>query len=178
MNRNGLSYILILMAALNFSGCGGAAESAGGDNKAAAATPTANAATNPAPATAAGNANTVAASADAGAAATAPAGDAATPKATPAASPSRASGGTPPAKAPTPQIGSGGNDFFLFTQARAAINNDPELRAANLVVEVKEGVVTLSGTVASAALKSKAEELARGAGSKAVRNQLRVAAAR
>jgi osmotically-inducible protein OsmY len=37
--------------------------------------------------------------------------------------------------------------------------------------------VTLSGTVASAALKSKAEQLARGAGPKDVRNQLRVSAA-
>jgi hypothetical protein len=177
MNRNGLAYILILAAALNFSGCGGAAESAGGDNKAASAPPTANAATNPTPATAAVNANTVAASAEAGAAAPTSPGDAAR-QAAPTASPSRGAGGAPTAKAPAPQIGSGGNDFFLFTQARAAINNDPELKTANLVVEVKEGVVTLSGTVANAALKSKAEQLARGAGSKSVRNQLRVAAAR
>lgn len=179
MNRNRLAYILILTAALNFSACGGPAESAGGNNnKAAAATPAANAATNPAPATAAVNANTVAASAETVAATPAPVGDAAARQATPAASPSRTSGSTPTAKAPAPQIGSGGNDFFLFTQARAAINNDPELKAANLIVEVKEGVVTLSGTVASAALKSKAEQLARGAGSKSVRNQLRVVAAR
>jgi hypothetical protein len=178
MNRNRLAYILILAAALNFSGCGGAAESAAGDNKAAAATPAANAATNPAPAAAAVNANTAAASTEAGAAAPTSAVDAAARQAAPTASPSRGANGATPAKAPTPQIGSGGNDFFLFTQARAAINNDPELKAANLVVEVKEGVVTLSGTVASAALKSKAEELARGAGSKSVRNQLRVAAAR
>lgn len=86
----------------------------------------------------------------------------------------RKAGGAPAAKMPTPQIGSGGNDFFLFTQARAAINNDPDLKAASVVVEVKGGVVTLSGTVANAALKSKAEQLARGAGSKEVRNQLRV----
>lgn len=178
MNRNRLAYILTLAAALNFSGCGGAAESAGGDGKAAAATPAANAATNPTPAAAAVNANTAAASTEAGAAAPTSAGEAAGRQAAPTASPSRGAGGATPAKAPTPQIGSGGNDFFLFTQARAAINNDPELKAANLVVEVKEGVVTLSGTVASAALKSKAEELARGAGSKSVRNQLRVAAAR
>lgn len=178
MNTNRLAYLLILAAALNFSGCGGAAESAGGDNKTAAATPAAGAATNPAPATAAGNTNTVAASAEAGAAGTASAGDAGTRQATPTASPSRGAGGAPTAKAPAPQIGSGGNDFFLFTQARAAINNDPELKAANLVVEVKEGVITLGGTVASAELKSRAEQLARGAGSKGVRNQLRVAAAR
>jgi osmotically-inducible protein OsmY len=75
---------------------------------------------------------------------------------------------------PTPRIGSGGNDFFLFTQARAAINADPELKGANVVLDVKEGTVTLSGTVASAAQKSKAEQLVREAGLKAVRNQLRV----
>jgi osmotically-inducible protein OsmY len=79
---------------------------------------------------------------------------------------------------PTPQIGSGGNDLFLFTQARSAINNDSDLKAANVVIDVKGGVVTLSGTVASAALKSKAEQLARGAGSKEVRNQLQVAGGR
>ncbi len=82
----------------------------------------------------------------------------AAPQDTPPASVSRnANRSAPPAKVPTPQIGSGGNDFFLFTQARAAVNADPELKAANLVIEVKDGVVTLSGTVASAALKSKAE---------------------
>jgi hypothetical protein len=53
-----------------------------------------------------------------------------------------------------------------------------KVKAANVVVEVKEGVVTLSGSVASAALKSKAEELARGAGAKDVKNQLRVSAGR
>jgi len=104
------------------------------------------------------------------------AGDATPVQGTPPASESRAARGAPPAKMPTPQVGSGGNDLFLFTQARAAVNADPELKAANLIVEVKEGVVTLSGTVASAALKAKAEELARGAGVKAVRNQLRVSA--
>ena len=55
---------------------------------------------------------------------------------------------------------------------------DADLKAANLIIEVKEGVVTLSGNVASAALKSKAEELARGAGAKNVKNQLRVSAGR
>ena len=51
-------------------------------------------------------------------------------------------------------------------------------RRVDGVIEVKEGVVTLSGTVASAALKSKAEQLARGAGSKGVKNQLRVSGAK
>ncbi len=76
---------------------------------------------------------------------------------------------------PKPQIGSGGNDFSLFTQARAALNNDAELKGANITVEVKEGVVTLSGALANAAQKSKAEQLVRAVGGvKAVKNQLRV----
>ncbi|MET0650088.1 MAG: BON domain-containing protein [Pyrinomonadaceae bacterium] len=160
--------IIIIAAVLNFNGCGGAAESAGNDGKAAAATPAANAAS-PAP------------TAAAAAAAPSPQASAVVASARPGTTPaseSRSPGGAPPAKAPTPQIGSGGNDFFLFTRARAAVNADPELKAANLIIEVKEGVVTLSGTVASAALKAKAEELARGVEPKALRNQLRVSAGR
>jgi hypothetical protein len=175
MNRNRLVKLIIIAAALNFYGCGGAAEKAGGDGKAAAAAPAASPAANatsPTPAV-----NAAATPADTATAPTAPAGVAAAPQGTTPASASRgAANGAPPAKMPTPRIGSGGNDLFLFTQARAAVNADPELRAANLIIEVKEGVVTLSGTVASAALKAKAEQLARGAGTKDVRNQLRVSA--
>jgi hypothetical protein len=165
MNMNSLVRLLILAAALNFFGCGGAAEKTGGDGKAAVAPPVANAAS-PTPAAPADSASAPTASA---VVATAQQG------ASPASAP-RGTGNAQPAKVPTPQIGSGGNDLFLFTQARAAVNGDPELRAANLIIEVKDGVVTLSGTVASAALKARAEELARGAGPKSVRNQLRVSA--
>lgn len=177
MNVNRLVYPIIVAAALSFSACGGAADSSGGDNKAAGASPTVNAAS-PAP-TADGGANAVASSA--GAAPTPAAASSGEAAARPGASPSpgsRAAGSAPQTKPPAAQIGSGGNDLFLFTQARAAINDDDALKAANVVVDVKEGVVTLSGNVASAALKSKAEELARGAGAKDVRNQLRVSAAR
>jgi hypothetical protein len=170
MHRNRLVQLLILAAALNFSGCGGAAERTDRDRKATGEVATSNASS---PATANGGATTVAASSNAGKADAAPSG-----KAVAQQSPSPGPGSAPPAKAPTPHIGSGGNDFSLFTQARGAINNDPELKGANVVVEVKEGVVTLSGAVASAALKSKAEQLARDAGPKEVRNQLRVSAGR
>lgn len=172
MNKDRLAQLLILAAALNIFGCGGAAERTGGEGKATAAAPTAANAASPMPA------------ADAAAAATtvpAPAPSAvvaASAQGSSSASESRGANSAPPAKMPTPRIGSGGNDLFLFTQARAAVNADPELKAANLVIEVKEGVVTLSGAVASAALKAKAEELARGAGPKEVRNQLRVSAGR
>lgn len=175
MNRNRLKSLLILAAALGFFGCGAAAEKAEGD-KAIATAPGAKAAS-PTP-TPAGGADAVATPAAAATTLPASAGEAAARPGATSASGSRGADSAPPAKMPTPQIGSGGNDFFLFTQARAAINNDSELKAANVVVEVKEGVVTLSGTVRSAALKSKAEQLARGAGSKEVRNQLRVSAGR
>lgn len=172
MNRNRFARLITLAAAVCFAACGGAVERQGGDTKAAGASPTVNA-SSPAPAADAG-ANTVAAN-------TAPAtstNEAAPQQSASPAPTSRASVNAPAAKTPKPQIGSGGNDLFLFTKARAAINNDADLKAANLIVEVKEGVVILSGNVASAALKSKAEELARGAGAKDVKNQLRVSAAR
>jgi hyperosmotically inducible periplasmic protein len=174
MSRNTLTKLIIIAAALNFSGCGGAAEKAGGEGKTAAAAPTSPPAANATSPTPVVNAS--ATPADTATAPTAPAGVVTAAQGTSPASASRGANGAPPAKMPTPQIGSGGNDLFVFTQARAAVNADPELKAANLIIEVKEGVVTLSGTVASAALKAKAEELARGAGPKNVRNQLRVSA--
>lgn len=174
MNRNRIARLITLAAAVGLAACGGAAEKQGGDTKAADASPAAGA-TSPTPAAVAG-ANTVAPSADA--APSTSTGTAAPQQSASPAPASRATSNAPQAKTPAPQIGSGGNDLFLFTQARAAINNDADLKAANLIVEVKEGVVTLSGNVASAALKSKAEELARGAGAKGVKNQLRVSAAR
>jgi hypothetical protein len=175
MYRNRLAHLIVLAAALGLSACGGAAESSGGDAAAARPSPTAGAAT---PAPAAGGANAVATNSDAAQTVQSPAGGAAERPGTSPAPASRASVNAPAAKTPKPQIGSGGNDLFLFTQARAAINNDDGLKAANVVVEVREGVVTLSGSVASAALKSRAEELARGAGAKDVKNQLRVSAGR
>lgn len=177
MNRNRIARLIILAAALGFAACGGAAEKSGGDTKTVSASPTVNAAS-PTPTTV-GAANAGASNADAAPDVQASAGGVATAPATsPTPAPRGASGSAPQAKGPTPQIGSGGNDLFLFTQARAAINGDDGLKAANVVIEVKEGVVTLSGAVASAALKSKAEELARGAGAKGVKNQLRVSAGR
>jgi osmotically-inducible protein OsmY len=161
MNRDRFAHLIILAAALGFAACGGAADNPGGDSKTANTSQTVNAAST-APATD-GAANAAAMSTN-----TAPA----------PAPASSASANAPAVKTPKPQIGSGGNDLFLFTQARAAVNDDADLKASNLIIEVKEGVVTLSGNVASAALKSKAGELARGAGAKDVKNQLRVSAGR
>lgn len=179
MNMNRLT-ILLAAASLFLVGCGGAGEKAGGDNAKASAPSNVGAAASTAP-TSAGNVN--AAPTNNGATAA----DARTPQTTVAAAAPRAGAtpssntrvvnNAPPAKMPEPQLGSGGNDFYLFTQARGALNADAELKTANLVLDVKAGVVTLSGTVASAAQKSKAEELVRSVGAKSVKNQLRVAAA-
>lgn len=170
MNRNRLTMLLALAAALVLSGCGGAEKTGDGSVAAApgAATPS------PEP-TADGAVNASPTNVSATAPPLPPAAGAA-PQVTSRASAPRNADSAPPAAMPTPEIGSGGNDLFLFTQARAAVNADPELKAANLVLDVKGGVVTLSGTVANAAQKSKAEQLVRGVGSKTVKNQLRVSA--
>lgn len=170
MKRNRPASLLVIAAALISSGCGGGAERAGGDTKSTNATTAVNSAS-PTPTADAVPAGTAPAP-------TATADTAASQQGAAPASGARGAGGAAPAQMPTPRVGSGGNDLFLFTQARAAFNNDADLKAANVVIEVKEGVVTLGGTVASAALKSKAEQLARGAGAKDVRNQLKVSAGR
>jgi predicted small secreted protein len=175
MKRNVIINLLILAATLNITGCGGAVDNAGSDTKSAGASTSVNAAS-PTPTTD-GGANAVTTSTDAATAPTPSNGEALRQGASQSPE-SRGAGKAPQAKTPTPQIGSGGNDLFLFTQARAAINNDADLKTANVIVDVKEGVVTLSGTVASADLKSKAEQLARGVGPKDVKNQLKVSAGR
>ncbi|MDT5295725.1 MAG: hypothetical protein QOJ76_2605 [Acidobacteriota bacterium] len=80
---------------------------------------------------------------------------------------------------PKTQIGSGGNDFYLFTQARAAINADSELQNAGIVLDVRGGVATLTGAVADETRRQKAARLVQGvSGITSVKNQLRVAAKR
>ena len=80
----------------------------------------------------------------------------------------------PPVKEPTPQIGSGGGDMFLFTQVRSALSSDTELLNA-VIVEIKEGNATLTGNVSSEAQKIKAGQLIKSVqGIKSVKNNLRV----
>lgn len=79
-----------------------------------------------------------------------------------------------PVKDPTPQIGSGGGDLLLFTQVRSALSSDKELINA-VIVEVKEGSVTLSGKVSSETQKTKAAQLVQSVkGIKSVKNNLRI----
>jgi hypothetical protein len=80
----------------------------------------------------------------------------------------------PKIKEPTPNIGSGGGDMFLFTQARGALSSDEELINA-VIVEIKEGSATLTGSVSSEAQKKKAGQLIQSVqGIKSVKNNLRV----
>lgn len=175
MNRNRLNILLILVAtAFAASGCGGGGEKAGSNSAETTTTSNANAANGVSPAD--GGANVAPANGVAVAPSqTTAGGGIAQQQAASQGSGSRGASNKPPANMPTPQIGSGGNDFYLFTQARAALNADAELKAANIVVDIKEGVATLSGAVKSAEQKSKAEQLVQSAGLKTVKNQLRVA---
>lgn len=80
----------------------------------------------------------------------------------------------PPVKEPTPKIGSGASDMFLFTQARLTLTADKELINA-VIIEIKEGNATLTGNVSSEAQKTKAEQLVKSvSGIKSVKNNLRV----
>ena len=167
MDRNNLAASLAVCAALALGGCGGAGGDSGGGGNAVNNRQTAGAAANAAP-----GPDTVQTSPPASIGNATPAVD--------TSAPATAGGGGDKAKAanaPRPQIGSGGNDLFLFTQVRAALGADEGLRGADPVVEVKDGVLTLSGTVATPEQKARAEQVARGvAGVKDVRNQLRVSA--
>jgi hypothetical protein len=79
----------------------------------------------------------------------------------------------PAVKEPLPQIGSGGDDMSLFTQARGALSSDKELLNA-VIIEIKEGNVTLNGKVSSEAQKAKAAQLVQSVkGIKSVKNNLR-----
>ena len=79
----------------------------------------------------------------------------------------------PPIKESTPVTGSGGDDMFLFTQVRGALSSDKEL-INKVIVEIKEGNATLSGSVSSEAQKKKAGQLVQNVqGIKSVKNNLR-----
>jgi hyperosmotically inducible periplasmic protein len=106
-----------------------------------------------------------------------PAGTARAGAASPTPAPNRSgASGTAAAKIPEPVVGSGGNDLFLFTRVRAAFEGATELRGSGVVLNISNGVVLLTGTVADEAQKARAAEVARGVeGVTGVKNELRVA---
>ena len=74
-------------------------------------------------------------------------------------------------------IGTGLNDGWLWTKTRFDLAAADDLRDSTINVDVSNAVVTLSGSVASAEQKAKAEAVARGVeGVTSVKNMLTVAA--
>lgn len=72
-------------------------------------------------------------------------------------------------------IGSGANDGWLWTKTRALLAAAEDLRDSTINVDVDKGVVTLSGTVANQAQKTKAEQVAKSVeGVTSVKNNLTV----
>ena len=74
-------------------------------------------------------------------------------------------------------VGSGLNDGWLWVKARFDLAAADDLRDSTINVDVDNAVVTLTGTVASAAQKARAEAVAKAVeGVKSVKNQLKVSA--
>ena len=75
------------------------------------------------------------------------------------------------------KVGTGANDTWLWIKTRFDLAAADDLRDSTINVDVDNDIVTLSGTVASAAQKTKAETVAKAVeGVKSVRNQLKVQA--
>ena len=74
-------------------------------------------------------------------------------------------------------VGSGVNDGWLWVKTRFDLAAADDLRDSTINVDVDNGVVTLTGTVASAAQKTRAETVAKAVDDvKGVKNMLKVAA--
>jgi hypothetical protein len=72
-------------------------------------------------------------------------------------------------------VGSGLNDGWLWVKTRFDLAAADDLRDSTINVDVDNGVVTLTGTVASAAQKTRAEQVVKTVeGVKSVKNQLKV----
>lgn len=72
-------------------------------------------------------------------------------------------------------IGTGANDGWLWTKTRALLAAAEDLRDSTINVDVDNAVVTLTGTVASAAQKASAEKVAKSVeGVTSVKNNLTV----
>jgi len=74
-------------------------------------------------------------------------------------------------------VGTGLNDGWLWVKTRFDLAAADDLRDSTINVDVSNAVVTLSGTVANAAQKTKAEQVAKSVeGVKSVKNMLKVSA--
>lgn len=74
-------------------------------------------------------------------------------------------------------IGQGANDSWIWFKTKAALTAVNDLRDSTINVDVANDVITLRGTVATAAQKAQAEAAAKGIeGQKGVKNELKVQA--
>jgi osmotically-inducible protein OsmY len=77
----------------------------------------------------------------------------------------------------TSTIGQGVNDSWIWFKTKTALAAADDLRDSTINVDVANDVITLKGTVATAAQKAKAETVAKGIeGQKGVKNTLQVKA--
>ena len=74
------------------------------------------------------------------------------------------------------KVGKGVSDGWLWVKTRYDLAAADDLRDSTINVDVENGVVTLTGTVPTAAQKAKAEQIAKAVeGVTAVKNQIKVA---
>ncbi len=67
------------------------------------------------------------------------------------------------------------SDDKIFDQVRQRLANDPDVKGAGFTVTVKNGAVTIQGTVKDAHAKDKAEKIAKKVkGVTSVNNQLKI----
>ena len=79
-------------------------------------------------------------------------------------------------KSTSETIGQSVEDSWLWFKTKSALMTTSDLRDSSINVDVQEGVITLKGTVANAAQKTKANQVANGIdGKKKVVDQLKVA---
>jgi len=79
-------------------------------------------------------------------------------------------------KSSNESVGSSIEDSWLWFKTKSALMTTSDLRDSTINVDVQNGVITLKGTVASAAEKTKAKQVADGIdGKKSVVDQLKVA---
>ena len=79
-------------------------------------------------------------------------------------------------KSSSESIGQSLEDSWLWFKTKSALATTSDLRDSTINVDVANGVITLKGTVATAAEKSKAKQVADGIeGKKSIVDQLKVA---
>lgn len=77
----------------------------------------------------------------------------------------------------TSTVGQGANDSWIWFKTKTALAASNDLRDSTINVDVANDVITLRGTVATAAQKTQAETVAKGIdGQKGVKNELKVQA--